>query len=226
MGHQLTSSTSGKPEFRRNTLFLSGTLTAKGLRRVLTLVDPPTPQTECFDESESASSPEAKAQKTYEYFKALETLVNDVKNPDPKRYVGTGEIAIWMDRYARKIDNLPILEVDEQLVNFAATIAQALRDMGVQYRGVGIEASKMSNNPRVEWNYSGRGGYYGGVGWGGYRGGAWEMATPEKQLPASTIAKRVGRANVSGNRSDLWRQIDNDMANARRELTKRYQIEF
>ena len=210
----------------KNTLFLSGTLTAPGLRRVLTLVDPPTPKLSASDAPGSASSADATAQKTYEYYKALETLVNDVKNPDPKRYVGTGEIAIWMDRYAKKIDRMPILGVDEQLVNFAATISQALRDMGVQYRGVGIEASKMSNNPRVEWNYSGRGGSYSGVGWGGYRGGAWEVATPEKQLPASTIAKRVGRANVSGNRSDLWRQIDNDMASARRELTKRYQMEF
>jgi hypothetical protein len=45
-------------------------------------------------------------------------------------------------------------------------------------------------------------------------------------MPASNVARKVGRANVSGNRSDLWRQIDDDMATARRELTKRYQIEF
>ena len=80
----------------------------------------------------------------------------------------------------------------------------------------------MSNNPRVEWgyDYGDRGGYS----WNGYQGGAW--GEPEKTLPASTIAKRVGRANVSGNRADLWRQIDDDMAKARRELTKRYQVEF
>ena len=52
----------------------------------------------------------------------------------------------------------------------------------------------------------------------------WEF--PHKTLAASTVAKRVGRANVSGNRADLWRQIDDDMAKARRELTKRYQVEF
>jgi hypothetical protein len=205
------------------TLFLSGTMSIDGLRRVLTLVDPPTPS---LSGDSGSTEADATAQKTLEYWQALETLVNDVKNPDPSKVVGTGEVAIWMDRYARKIDRMPILGVDEQLVDFAAMIAQALRDMGVQYRGVGIEASKYSNNPRVQWNYNGRGGTWGGVGWGGYRGGAWQVATPEKALPASTIAKRVGRANVSGNRSDLWRTIENDMAEARRELTKRYQIEF
>lgn len=211
----------------KNTIFLSGNLSAQGLRRVLTLVDPPTPKLSTSDDPGGASSTEATAQKTLEYYKALETLVNDVKNPNPKSVVGTGEVAIWMDRYAKKIDRLPILGVDEQLVDFAGKIAQAIRDMAVQYRGVGITASTYSNNPRVEWNYSGRGGYYGGTGyWGGYRGGAWEVATPDVSMPASNVARKVGRANVSENRSDLWRQIDDDMATARRELTKRYQIEF
>ncbi len=211
----------------KNTLFLSGNLSVQGLRRVLTLVDPPTPQLSASDDPASATGTDATAQKTLEYYKALQTLVNDVKNPNPKSVVGTGEVAIWMDRYAKKIDRLPILGVDEQLVDFAATIAQAIRDMGVQYRGVGITASTYSNNPRVNWVDNGRGGYYGGRGyWGGYSGGAWGVNTPEKSMPASNVARKVGRANVSGNRSDLWRQIDDDMATARRELTKRYQIEF
>jgi len=206
-----------------NTLFLSGTLSIDGLRRIMMIIDPPTPNLGA-DGEESGEA--ATARKTLEYFDALQTLINDVKKPDPKRVVGTGEVAIWMDRYARKIDQLPILGVDEQLVDFAAMVAQSLRDMGVQYRGVGIEASKKSNNPRAQYYY----GYRGHGGWnrwgGGYAGGYWGITGAEKALPASTIAKRVGRANVSGNRSDLWRQIDDDMAAARRELTKRYQIEF
>lgn len=212
----------------KNTLFLSGNLSARGLRRVLSLVDPPTPRLSTSGEAASTSvapDADATAQKTYDYFKALETLVNDVKNPNPRSVVGTGEVAIWMDRCARKIDQLPILGVDEQLVDFAAMIGQAIRDMSVQYRGVGIEASKMSNNPRAQFYYGGSG--YGGYsGWSGYSGGAWGIAGAEKEMPSSTVAKRVGRANVSSNRADLWRQIDNDMATARRELTKRYQIEF
>ncbi|MHB8897723.1 MAG: hypothetical protein ACYC6Y_03145 [Thermoguttaceae bacterium] len=224
----------------KNTLFLSGTLSVKGLRRILTLVEPPTPELAASGGSETATDgtpgsatpggAEAKAspQKTFEYFKELETLVDDVKTPNPKSVVGTGEVAVWMDRYARKIDQLPILGVDEQLVDFSATIAQAIRDMGVQYRGVGIEASKYSNNAGREggWNddgYGYSGGYSGGY-WGGYEGDSWEF--PHKTLAASTVAKRVGRANVSGNRADLWRQIDDDMSKARRGLTKRYQIEF
>ena len=220
-----------------NTLFLSGTLSVKGLRRVLTLVEPPTPELAGSSGSDTpggtagasvaaggTTGAQATAQKTFEYYKALETLVDDVKDPNPKSVVGTGEVAVWMDRYARKIDQLPILGVDEQLVDFSATIAQAIRDMGVQYRGVGIEASKMSNNAGREGGFYGDGyGYTGGY-WGGYEGGAWEF--PHKTLAASSVAKRVGRANVSGNRADLWRQIDDDMSKARRELTKRYQIEF
>lgn len=213
----------------KNTLFLSGTLTVQGLRRVLMIVDPPTPELSAPSgetATTSTSGAEATAQKTLDYYKALETLVNDVKNPNTKNVVGTGEVAIWMDRYAKKIDQLPILGVDEQLVDFSATIAQAIRDMAFQFRGVGIEAGKMSNNPRLQWDYDGRGGSYGGYGWGGYQGGAWQVATPEVTMPASNVARKVGRANVSSNRADLWRQIDDDMATARRELTKRYQIEF
>ncbi len=231
-----------------NTLFLSGTLSAKGLRRILTLVEPPAPELAASgDSSAGAGTPgasstaagtpgtsstagntaavKASPQKTFDYFKELEILVDDVKNPNPKSVVGTGEVAVWMDRYARKIDRLPILGVDEQLVDFSATIAQAIRDMAVQYRGVGIEASKYSNNAGREGGFSSEGYAYGYGGyWGGYEGGAWEF--PQKTLAASTVAKRVGRANVSGNRADLWRQIDDDMSKARRDLTKRYQIEF
>ena len=102
----------------------------------------------------------------------MEALVDDVKDPNSKNVIGTGEVAIWMDRYARKIDQLPILGVDEQLVDFSATIAQALRDMGVQYRGVGIEASKYSNNAGREGGiFDGDYGYgYSGGYWGGYDG--------------------------------------------------------
>jgi hypothetical protein len=241
-----------------NTLFLSGTLSAKGLRRILTLVDPPAPDLAASGYSGTASgtpgasgtaagtpgasdaaaatpgtsstaggppAAEGSPQKTFEYYKQLETLVDDVKNPNPRSVVGTGEVAVWMDRYARKIDQLPILGVDEQLVDFSATVAQAIRDMGVQYRGVGIEASKYSSNAGREGGFHSEGYAYGYGGyWGGYEGGAWEF--PQKTLAASTVAKRTGRANVSGNRADLWRQIDDDMASARRELTKRYEIEF
>ena len=223
----------------KNTLFLSGTLSAKGLRRVSLLIDPPTPELAASSGSDAAAGTsgasgaaagtaesQATAQKTFEYYKALEALVDDVKDSNSKNVIGTGEVAIWMDRYARKIDQLPILGVDEQLIDFSATIAQALRDMGLQYRGVGIEASKYSNNAGREGGiFDGDYGYgYSGGYWGGYDGNGWEV--PHKTLASSTVAKRVGRANVSGNRADLWRQIDDDMAKARRELTKRYQVEF
>lgn len=209
----------------KNTMFLSGTLSVKGLRRVLTLIDPPTPELSGPSGSDATSTPaagEATAQKTYDYFKALEVLVGDVKTPDTKQIQGTGELAIWMDRYAKKIDRMPILGVDEQLVDFAAVIAQAIRDMAVQFRGVGIEASKYSNNPRVNFYYGG----YGAYSSGGYVGGAWGIVGAEKEMPAGNVARKIGRANVSANRADLWRQIDDDMASARRELTKRYQMEF
>ncbi len=191
-------------------------------------VEPPAPELsteEAAGGSAASTSVEVTGKKTYEYYKSLRTLIDDVKDPHPKSLVGTGEVAVWMDRYARKIDQLPILGVDEQLVNFAGILAQSLRDMAVQYRRVGIEASKKSNNPRVEWNYGyGYGGYRNY--WGGYRGGAWAVVEVEKWAPASNIARRLGRAEVAGNRADLWRHIDDDMATARRELTKRYQMEF
>ena len=198
-----------EPRVTENALFLSGPLSVKGLRRVFMVIDPPTPEL-TPDEPDEYVEEDTEARRTYNYFQALQPLINDAKNPNPRSWVGTGEIAIWLDRYARRIDRLPILGVDEQLVDFAAMIAQAFRDMAVQFRGVGINVSTMSNNPRVSW--------------AGYSGGAWGIA--RTSMAPSNVARRVGRANVSGNRAEMWRQIDDDMAAARRDLTRRHGIEF
>jgi hypothetical protein len=211
------------------TVFLKGGLTKSGLRRILSLVEPPAPPlSEPKSASESPSQTDPKAQATLNHFQAVQSLVTDLKRPSGMKT--TGQYALWVDRYARKLDQLPILGVDKDMVEFTGWAASVLRSIASGYRRVGMEAGKYSNNPSVRAvePYTGvTGGYYRRGYWGG--SGGWRTGTQWNYAPGpapSVIANRIGRINAAASKMEVLEQLDNALSEMRRVMTERYQIEF
>jgi hypothetical protein len=196
-------------EVKPHTIYLGGSLSLSGLRRILSLVDPPLPsvaeETPKTAQPKSPGEPDDKTMKTVKQFKSLAAILNEAKNPNLLKMKTSGQYAVWLDRYAKQINQLPVLDVDPDLLNFSAVIASSMRDLSVKYRGVGIAAGTQSSNS----NY-----YYDNA--GNYRGG----------LSDQQIAQRIGRANAAGNEVELRRAIEDGMAAMRRQLSERYRIEF
>jgi len=218
-------------EVRGATIFSKGTLTKSGLGRILSLVQPPSPplkQPE-LGTPEVVSPGDSTAEATRQQYEAVQSLLRDLHHPSGN-LITTGQYALWIDRYARKLDALPILGVDKDMVEFTGWVASVLRSVASGYRKVGMEAAKYSNNPTVRAHSphtAVTGGYYRRGYWGtsrGFRTGtAWEYSAG----PApSVIAMRLGRVDAAASEKQVLEYLDNAMAEMRRVMTERYQIEF
>ena len=215
------------------TVFLSGTFSVDGLRKVLSIVEPPPLPVQQGAPRRQVTSPSERdpmAYPSYDHYKEVEVLMTDLRKSSNPALGSSGQCAIWYERYAKKIDQLPILNVDPDLLDLSAGIAVSLRGLSGSYRKVGTDSAKYSANPSSYW----RGGYTGNVGsYGGYGYGRGFYRTPGSFVAAKqtgpsprSLAKRKGRANVSETRSGKFQVMDEEMAKMRRHLTQKYGIEF
>lgn len=219
-----------------DTVLPDGGRSAEGLREISETEEspPPVEQPSPGQRVTSPSERDPMSYSTYDHFKALQTLVADLRRPDNRQMGSSGQCAIWYDRYARKIDGLPILDVDPDLLDFTANVAVGLRGLAGTYREAGIQSARYSANRTSGWvgSYIGGCGYWGGYGYGysGYgfgvpRMGAYSVARISGPSPRS-VAKRLGRANASRIRSQEFQVLDEGMAKMRRSLTEKYGLEF
>ncbi|NLE37435.1 MAG: hypothetical protein GX621_05355 [Pirellulaceae bacterium] len=201
-------------DVKGNTIFLGGVFSTRGLRRVLSLAEPPLPPLESpatFRPSEPASPGEtqAVAQASAKHFKAVSQILDDVgprrRNRDDKT---PGEYGMWLDRSARKIDKLPILNVDEDLLDYSGEVSHGLRNISNQYRGAGVKAGTASANTYYEV-------------WGGYGYGyGYDRYNPRREARKQETATAVSAGITS------FSQLDDMTAQIRRLMTQRYKIEF
>ena len=107
-----------------------------------------------------------------------------------------------MERYARKIDRLPILNVDDDLLAFGADVAERFRKIALARKASGVRMGIRKS--RTYGHY-----YYG-------------------RRPTSNRIqiKTEERAKASAVRIKEWKAIEDGLANIRRKMTKRYNVEF
>jgi len=223
-------------EVKDNTIYFGGTLSVDGLRRILSIVEPPAPPLEAPETQPTARSPgeqlDPKAQPSLRHFQAVQSLVDDVrrlKGGSSGKTIGSmSDYAFWLEKYARKIDELPILNVDGDLLDYSAQVAGMFRAVAGNYRGAGIYAGTRSANLGVRPVGPYREGtYYRGYGYGGYRGGSYGGYAGHTRSPsARTNAKRMGTAAAAGNELQQMRSLEDATVKIRRLMTERYQIEF
>jgi hypothetical protein len=219
-----------------NRIEIRGYLSEGGLRRIFSVLE--------IDGSKVAAEPhgdedvpkatddkETIAYTSRQYFQAVEKYLRDLRlKKGAKSY---GQYGLWFDKYARKIDRLPILNVDPELVDFGQNMANGLRDATSAIQGVGIRSAaqeaQIYNQSYTRGAYSGFGpvNRVGGWGWrvyGGY-GGYFEHYTNPVQSQRRAVRAQE-RAKGSAQARDIMKQIDMEASKMRRTMTDRYQIEF
>jgi hypothetical protein len=180
------------------------------------------------DQAEIAASddPQAPSEDGYtslKYFQSVVGYLNDLKRERGASSYYT--IALWFDKYARRIDRLPILHVDKDLVDYGKRTVGQLRSCVDAIRGAGISSGARSAQ------------ITGSVGYGEYSntydpytlfGNAGSRA--QAQVGAVEAERRAIRAQEQGQSSmdvrAIVRQIQDDTSAIRRQMTERYNIEF
>ena len=194
---------------------LKGELSEPGMRRIFSILE--VPRGDFSGESTASESDEmsVKAATSKKYFEALRKLMDDLQ----KTLKDTRDNhAVWMERYARKIDDLPILNVDEDLLTYAGNVSNSFRYQALTRRRAGITMGTRAKQTGYSTRYA-----YARNPYTGY--GRYAYSTTKDQ-PDRTKIRREEMAKASEVRFSEWKQIEDGMVALRRTLTERYQIEF
>lgn len=245
MGADLEDIHDWKLKTEYNSFTMSGPLSETGLRLLSSLMEVPTSKyvTERNKAESGEPDQEAIIKESKKYFSAIGTYVGDLQ----KTLKGMkANQAIYMDRYAKKIEALPILHIDTELLDFGSQVAVRLRNTARNHR-----AMKMSGGSRKAAS-STRGSYdsrvtvagsrsYGSSGWGSYNrsgnyyySGPGSVSAQNNAFRANTAAANARASNINKQqtikanafRLDEFQNIDDGMAEMRRRLTLRYNTEF
>lgn len=189
------------------TVVMKGKLSPGAFTRILSLFDLPN-QADLAEgqgaaTAEAQRSPQSMAQATKRYYSSIATILGDLK---AQKSTSQGGVALWYGRYARKIDQLPVLNVDPDLVKWGQELSEALRRVSTAYDGVSAATAYRRTVSGSGYNYSG-------------------IGSNVTSADASRIRKQedIYALKVS---KDTWAQIDNQFAALRKTLTQKYQVEF
>ena len=161
---------------------------------------------------ESESSGNSNQEKTglnasKDYFNKVTDIIDRVRSYSAH---GTGDRAQWNARLANRIDELPTLNVDSDLIDFGVRVSSGLRGNVVAMQKANITAgtARVVNEGGYGYgNYNYAGGYYYDV-----------------NAPAKYRATAQGAGNMSYR--ELISAIDQMVGDIRREMTEKYQVQF
>jgi len=225
-------------EVKGSEISLAGVLSRDGLRRVGSLVDSPAPASAADGTTETMVSPgDAKArvvETSLQYFKTIQDMFDDLKR-DWRELKTLASGAVYFDRYSRRIDQMPTLNVDEDLLNYGQYVSQQLRAAAGAVRTMGIrggarkaQISGYDMGPTASYSYGGAR----GSNWGGYRAG-W--GTVNYYNPMDTV-KQVGearrkigaqeKATMATNVFTIRDDVIAATSEVRRGLSEKYQVQF
>jgi hypothetical protein len=195
---------------------MNGPLSADAQRRVFSVIELPVPELDApADGSATAGSDAAPAndsaarEASLAYFKSTEVLTADLR----KGLKETKATSAWLERYAKRIDDLPVLHVDELLLDYGDKLAETFRVMSLSKRQAGIRAGVRA----TEGTYAG---FYDYNGYYNFGSTAYSSAADRRQ------AEKEEMSVASDTRVQGWKLIDDATADIRRTLTKKYSVEF
>lgn len=204
-----------------------GELYPSGMRRIMSVLDaPPSLQQTMAQQSSDPQQNEEDLKKlaSQQYFQSVTQQVSDLRGKDKQTM---GQVGIWCGRAARKIDGLPILNVDEELLEYGSFVSAALRQCESILRGVGGRSRvRQTSNTGGGYNYDNnynnnyRYGRWGAYGRYGVRG---EVRAEQSERIAIRTQERVAGASSS---REVMQQIDAATGEIRRKMVAKYNVEF
>ena len=169
--------------------------------------------------AEATPSPEAaKVDASKKYFHSVKSFVEDLRKQLNK---SRDNQLVWMERYARKIDDLPMIGVDPDLLTFGGNVSSSFRYQAQAGRMGALRAGVREAQP-VYQSYSYGAGAVGPYGsYAGYSNYGTVRVSPERNQ-----IRTEERASASQVKVSEMKNIEDGMVQIRRKMTERYQTEF
>ena len=198
----------------------TGPISPGGVRRMLSVLDPPsiTHAISSASASSSSTGEDRVAKTSQKYCKSIQILLDDLRSTLRKT---KDNHALYLERYGRKIDDLPRLHVDAELLDYAAKVSSSLRYQGQSQRMSNIRSGTRKAEAGVNYNHTAAYGYVGP--YGGYGVGVYNTGTdPQGEATISAEENQAAREV----RFSEWKQIEDGLAAIRTKMTQKYQLEF
>lgn len=198
----------------------TGPISPGGVRRMLSVLDPPSITHAISSASSSSSSTEEDrvAKTSQKYCKSIQVLLDDLRSTLKKT---KDNHALYYERYGRKIDDLPKLHVDPELLDFSASVSSSFRYQGQSQRMANIRSGTRKAEAGVNYNHTAAYGYVGPF--GGYNVGLYNTGTNTQGAAAIGAEEQQVASEI---RFSEMKQIEDGLVAIRTKLTKKYQIEF
>jgi hypothetical protein len=218
-------------------IVLEGPMSESGLMRLFSFLELDTsmldspPSTETPQESAvgEASSDEDRyandpAKITRDYYHSVQKYLNDLSHErGAKSYYS---IAVWYDKYAKRIARLPILNVDTEMLDYSESVIGHLRAAADSIQAGGVKTA--ARGKQITAGGSDDYGYdYGGNGYRVFSGGANYAASQVAGVEAERRAIRAQeQAQSTLDAKGHLAAIEADTLRIRREMTEKYGVEF
>lgn len=218
------------PRVAGNSFSMQGPISVTGIQQLISLLRSPSTVGSMSNAAGAAqvSSPgqdpslntqqaeaNLRAESSKRYFQSVVRCIDQIRDLSAK---SMGERAMWDDRIARKIDQLPILNVDPELIDYGANVASLLRGAGVTIRNTNLDAGVQKIGTRTS-------GYTGGGVANPYTGNTGFVNLYSPNYTSGRITQEARQKGMSEHIKNM-QQIDTITAEVRRDMTQRYQTEF
>jgi hypothetical protein len=196
-----------------NAIVLEGELTSSAMRKVFSLLELPSTKFSTLKDAEPAGdSVEGIGKASQAYFQSVSTLLDDLRKEfETNRDARRSWASVYLERYGRKIDRLPILNVDEELLAYGANVGETLRSMSVAQKSGAVTAGARKSQVygAYQYNYDSNG-YYG---------------TRSTQSVRTQI-DREEQSKARVVRFESWKELEDATSAIRKKMTATYQLEF
>ena len=215
-----------KEQVDGKTASIAGYLDQSGLRRLMSLIEVPTPLQHRTPVSAGQDEESLKRTASQQYFNQVTSLVDDLRQKPNRTEMKTwGQVGAWLDRYSRKIDSLPMLNVDKELLGYGAFVSDTMRQASDSLKNIAGRTRVRelnANQYSTAYRTGGRVGRWGG--WGGYATADYYDAVGTQM--ARNAIRSEERVGGTRDARELMRQIETATVDVRRKMVEKYNAEF
>lgn len=208
---------------KKKALEMSGRMSVESMRKVLSMAHAPRLTPEPASVAGTVATPKAEAKPAEKpvvpytrpqpnnisaaqgYFRSVTSLIEGLKGTERPTYRST---KLWYDRYAKQIEELPILGVDKDLLDWGSMVARTLREMS---SGINYSSKNQSYTLAASSN-----GSYGGYG---------EYYANSRAYDQSVI-KKQSDALLSVDLDTRWQALETSVSDIRRKMVEKYHVDF
>lgn len=163
------------------------------------------------DRKESAPSSGPSPTKTKEYFQDVRRIIERVRDNKAKT---PGALAKWNNNRARKIDDLSIIGIDDEMVAYGSFVSASLRNDALAIQRINIRSGQVKADQSLNDGFY-REGYY-GSGYSGYN----------NSVDQQRVTGAKARGAAYSNYRQMLSSVDQRTADVKKSMERKYQIEF